>query len=943
MVAAVVSAAVSWGAAEVVGGYLAGEILAGTMIGAAAEAIGVGLISSSVGMVAGGMARSALSGGFSGGASAQQASGASPGYAAQARGMLVNDQSNVEPINIIYGRRRVGGSRVFMQTMSENNADLWQVLVLGEGEIDSVEAVYLDDVPLTGSKYSPAVEWHYMVGTDAQGCEQYLATALPAMWNVNHRLAGVAYVTIRYNWDKDIFTSIPTASFDVKGVKVYDPRTSLTAWSDNPALCIRDYLTDARYGRAIPAASIDDASFIAAANVCDELVSAPTGMQKRYTCNGVVNTDAAPLDNLRDLLTCCRGMLIFAGGKYRLKIDAPTAATFTFDESNIVGSWSIRLPEKRGRANRVRASFFNPDKNWQPDIATAESAAYRSEDNGILLEKQFAINFTSNIYRAQQIAQVELNASRKTTTCQFTATIAGLRCEVGDVVSITHSTPGWTAKPFRIARMTLLSSDEIEVTAVEYDADVYTLSSQFAVDPLPGTELADPLNVAAPSGLTVASGTAELYIASDGTVITRLHAAWSATADPYVIKAEAQYKKSADSVWQQFAAMDEAITDVWITPVDDGVAYDVRVRFVNILNIASAWATVTGHVVVGKTAPPTTVPWFQIEGDTLYWGEVDDVDLAGYQIRWIAGTSRDWGQAQPLHSGVLTQSPWTMTVRPTGAITLLIRSIDTSGNTAAASAEIITSLGEPLVANVVATIDLHATGFPGTKTNCSVEAGTGDLVADSAGALMWNPSDAAAMWSQTSAVMFGGVTYQPMVYEYSFLPPSPNVISSQMTIAATIVAPSYALEWRKTGYVPMWTYAAELLWTDAAAAMWAAAPGYAPWPGAITTENVGYDIRVTTAFGNIEGRVSALAITFDMPDISETLADVVIGAGGTRLTLASAFQSITAVNLTLQDDGGSAFTARVMDKDTVAGPLIKCFNSSGTAVAGTIDAIVQGY
>ena len=65
----------------------------------------------------------------------------------------------------------------------------------------------------------------------------------------------------------------PTA--DVQGKKVYDPRSGITAYSNNPWLCIRDYLTDTRYGCRVPAAMIDDASFISEANYAEQRVTAP--------------------------------------------------------------------------------------------------------------------------------------------------------------------------------------------------------------------------------------------------------------------------------------------------------------------------------------------------------------------------------------------------------------------------------------------------------------------------------------------------------------------------------------------------------------------------------------------------------------------------------------------------------------------------------------------
>ena len=51
------------------------------------------------------------------------------------------------------------------------------------------------------------------------------------------------------------------------------------------------------------------------------------------------------------------------------------------------------------------------------------------------------------------------------------------------------------------------------------------------------------------------------------------------------------------------------------------------------------------------------------------------------------------------------------------------------------------------------------------------------------------------------------------------------------------------------------------------------------------------------------------------------------------------------MTLTVQDDAGTAVSAKVMDKNPGSGngPEVECYNASGTRVAGTVDAIERGY
>ena len=56
--------------------------------------------------------------------------------------------SNTAPIPVIYGERRIGGTPIYYQVTGDNNEYLHIVLLLCEGEIESVEQVYLNDEPI---------------------------------------------------------------------------------------------------------------------------------------------------------------------------------------------------------------------------------------------------------------------------------------------------------------------------------------------------------------------------------------------------------------------------------------------------------------------------------------------------------------------------------------------------------------------------------------------------------------------------------------------------------------------------------------------------------------------------------------------------------------------------------------------------------------------------
>ncbi|MXZ13837.1 MAG: hypothetical protein F4Y78_07550 [Candidatus Dadabacteria bacterium] len=188
------------------------------------------------------------------------------------------------PIPVVYGLRKVTGIRVFTAAGGPGNQWLWMACVLCEGEVEAVEQVWIDGEPITaigsrqfvhpsnaGLPLAPDVlavvrAWR---GHDDQPADAML-TGAPG-WTAEHRLRGVCYLACRFRYARDVFRGAPKVEALVRGRKVADPRRpgDGPAWTDNAALIVRDWCLNARFGRGLPAAEIDDALFRAAANDCD--------------------------------------------------------------------------------------------------------------------------------------------------------------------------------------------------------------------------------------------------------------------------------------------------------------------------------------------------------------------------------------------------------------------------------------------------------------------------------------------------------------------------------------------------------------------------------------------------------------------------------------------------------------------------------------------------
>lgn len=399
----------------------------------------------------------------------------------EARGALVNKQSNIESIPVIYGQRRVGGTIVFVETSGTNNTYLYLCLILCEGEVEEIGDIYIDDVLLdASSRHNSYVSIDKKLGTDAQTVSTILNEA--PSWGSTDTLNGIAYLGVKLTYNQDVFNGIPTINAIVKGRKVYDPRSSTTVYSNNPALCLRDYLVNDRYGKGLPSSVIDDASFILAANDCDVDVDSYDGgpSVKAFSCNAVLLTNNSLFNNVKIILSGMQGIMPYQNGQYRLFVEKDKASTFDFTTDMIIGGISITGSNKSSKYNKITAKFINPDANWQadsvvwPEADSAEASNFLTEDSNVELSSELNLTTVSNYYQARNIAKTAVLASRLAgLRVSFLATSEALNCAVGDIVTVTHPTPGWNQKEFRLTRLSLNYDGTVSVLMVEHIAAIY--------------------------------------------------------------------------------------------------------------------------------------------------------------------------------------------------------------------------------------------------------------------------------------------------------------------------------------------------------------------------------------------------------------------------------------------------------------------------------------
>lgn len=470
----------------------------------------------------------------------------------------VTVRNTIENRRILFGQRRCAGSFVYINTSSStgSNADLlWYVIALVGHEVTSVNDVYLDNERIasadinattgavTGTtRFVGKLKIFKFLGTSGQVVQGDLNTAFAEITS-DFRLRGTAYLVLQMTRDDVAFFQGPPQSVTaiLEGAKIYDQRLDSTAggsgshrktnpstweYSANPVWHIRWYLTGGsvhnagettrliRYGLGESDDRIDDATFIAAANICDETLSGtesppPGGISvPRYRSNFEASTGETHRAILQELLDSMAGTLLYVKGKWRLYAGAYDAPSHSFTEEDLYGELEVSdTTDGDDRYNQVSAVFVE-NLFRAPTIgigfveastAFRTDAAYETQDGGEAIQREIELRAVTDQYEAQRLAEIELRKSRMMRRIVITGALNLMKVAPWETFTLSHERYGWVNRVFRCVEKQLDFGSEagkVVITAVQEDAAVY--ADLLTADYTTGTSATDEFKTELP-------------------------------------------------------------------------------------------------------------------------------------------------------------------------------------------------------------------------------------------------------------------------------------------------------------------------------------------------------------------------------------------------------------------------------------------------------------
>lgn len=826
------------------------------------------------------------------------------------------------------------------------------------------------------------VKRHY--GGTEQGADADLVAEVPE-WTWDHRLIGVTYIYVRLEYDADIFPNgLPNIKALVRGKKLYDPRTGVTAWSNNWALCVYDYLRDER-GFGCSDADIDVGSIINAANVSDEWVDLGGGLwQQRYRCDGVVMSDKSPRDNLAEMASASAGPIVISGGVFRVFAGAYDVPTVTLTESDLRGPVKVSpRTSRKDLFNVVKGTFINPANGWQPSDFPAVSNPTYASDDGEVIVRDIELPFTVNSVMAQRLGKIILERSRQGIVVNFPAKLTAFQLTAYSTVHVSLAKFGWVNKVFRVMNWKMSDDGGIDLVLNEEAAGVYNWNYGDATttDPAPDTNLPSPFNVENMGQLTLDSGEAQLVLSQSGVVTSRILVQWPTVGDALLQtgSAELQYKRAADTDWIALPAVPADTGSVYISPVEDGVPYQVRGRFISALGVRSPqWTYSPVHVVTGKLAPPSNLTGLSLTVlngfANLTWDPAVDLDV------------RNGGRVRIRHTTDLVQPSWGSAIDIGGYVSgaansaqlplltgvYLAKWIDSTGNESPAATMAVTTAPSLANLNVVAVVD-EAPGFAGAKTNVVLDKALngikliGTALIDDQGL-----SDASGLWDSQGLVnslgmidtvvgsggwglidSLGGIVDSGS-YQFASTFDLGSVEKSRLT--ATIDAISFdtgdLIDFRFDN-IDTWESIDGDRISDTSVALYvrttndnpAGSPTWTEWQrfsmGDYEARAFQWKVTLASESANHNVVVTGLSVGIDMPDRRESGRDVISGAGPLTITFSKDFRVLPNLGITAQNMAQGDYF--VIGTKTLSGFPITFFNSANNPVSRKFDWDAVAY
>ncbi|MBU4488171.1 MAG: hypothetical protein KKI13_03795 [Candidatus Omnitrophica bacterium] len=565
----------------------------------------------------------------------------------------------------------------------------------------------------------------------------------------------------------------------------WDGSTYVEKYCANPVWCLKDFITNARYGLGefISIGNLDYASLLEMSRYCEEkLEDGAGGYEKRFRMDVVIDSNTKALDVLIQLCATFNAMPVYSAGGISFKIDKQANPTQLFSMGNIVkDSFVQSWKTLKEIPNVIEIQFMDKAKGYRQ-----ETIAYIDEDAlavGDPMRKSQVRLFTTKASYAIRAGRYALKVAKYINrSISFKAGIDAVACQAGDIISVSHDVPQWgfsgrvqasstttlvkldrtmmiedgksykiqvrfsddtieeqsitsptgnytevectafvsapqafdvyaigetnkVKKDFRVVSIQREGKDEVQISALEYNENVYDDSDVIIPD-----NNYSSLDFTIPLVSNVVL-TERVIVLADGTIENAMDVCFELPdmSDSEVVnrfKGANVYYSDNDGLNWYYVGYTEGNSMSIIGNIEVGSTYKVCVTSVSYdgQETAKADSPTAEITITGNTTLPNDVSNFAytfLNEIVFSWDEIPNMDLAGYEIRT---EDANWGtqSAALIYSGLAnTFTIVTPSSRSPG--TYYIKAYNTSGNYSETAQSVAPTNAAPSTPTIAAT------------------------------------------------------------------------------------------------------------------------------------------------------------------------------------------------------------------------------------------------
>lgn len=320
---------------------------------------------------------------------------------------------------------------------------------------------------------------------------------LELRWTASGRqMNGLAFAIIKLNYSREAeTTSIQPITFKASH---YLNSTGAA----KPGDVWYDYITNDLYGAAMDVDIVNAASATALNSYSDGLIpytnNGIPATQPRYRINGVIDTGQSCLENINAIMIACDSWNQYnaALGQWSVVINKAETTALAFNDSNIIGDIRVSAYDITSSVNQIEAEFPSKDNRDQSDFVYYETPVGLLYPNEPINKSSIQLSLVNDSVQAQYLSSRILEQAREDLIVSISTVYTGIQVDAGDVISITNSSYGWTAKLFRVMKVSEIGLPDGNLGATfelnEYNSQVYDDQDITKYAPAPNTDLPDP-------------------------------------------------------------------------------------------------------------------------------------------------------------------------------------------------------------------------------------------------------------------------------------------------------------------------------------------------------------------------------------------------------------------------------------------------------------------